>query len=152
TPSRLAAWRAIDHAIADALAARGLHHTPQQAANDAKPGPPRELFRRVMREVQAEKWDAAVATCTRLLKHNSDFPYTLNNRAWCLAKLGRFEEASADIDRAIALVERLAAPDNKLQAACYGTRGLIFLQTRQYHAAIADLSRALNIHPARIDF
>jgi tetratricopeptide (TPR) repeat protein len=118
---------------------------------DQRPAPPEELFKRVDREIKAERWEEAIATLTKILDRVPDRVVSFNNRAWCLAHVGRLADASVDIERAMELLQRIMSP-NLVKASCYGTRGFIRLQGRNYDEAIEDLSLSLSINPVRINF
>ncbi len=125
-----------------------LTKEPRPVKKDRPPPSPENLFKRVDREIKAKRWDDAIATLTRILESEPTRVPSLNNRAWCLAQLDRFDEAAVDVERAIELLRGTAWPD-RIKAACHGTRGFIRLRNRRYQEAVDDLSVSLDIDPLR---
>ncbi len=125
-----------------------LSKKPCPVKKDRPPTPPENLFKRIDREIKAKRWDDAIATLSRVLDGEPTRVPSLNNRAWCLAQLGRLDEAATDVERAIELLPGAAWPE-RIKAACYGTRGFIRLRNRRYQEAIEDLSVSLDIDPLR---
>ncbi len=82
---------------------------------------------------------AALDQLDRALKINPRSPPLLNNRAACLRKTGRFEEAIRDLNIAIAIV-----PNNP---ELFTGRGLAFLSLRERNKAQADFDLALKVKP-----
>lgn len=69
----------------------------------------------------------------------AELAYTLSLRGDLLRKLGRFEEAIADYDQAIAI-----SPEN---AVFYNNRGNIWAEHGRVDLAFSDLGRALELDP-----
>ena len=121
-----------------------------EARHAPVPATPEDLLKRATREVSAGRCEEAVATCNAILALDGDPIPALQIRAWCLAKLGTIAEASADIERAIALMDRGDVPD-RLKAACHRTRGFVLLQARSYDEAIREFARSLELFPTATD-
>ena len=87
--------------------------------------------------------EAAIAACTRLVEagglgaHNRAI--VLGNRAAALKLLGRYDEAVADLARAIEL-----DPDNPQYRS---QRGDVLSRKQQYAEAIADYTKAIEVAP-----
>ena len=103
-----------------------------------------DLFKRANREIKAARWEEAIVTLTRILEADPVRVLSFNNRAWCLAQLGRLAEASAEIERAMDAMQRLMCP-RSVKAPCHGTRAFIRLREGNHRAAIDDYSVSLEI-------
>jgi tetratricopeptide (TPR) repeat protein len=68
-------------------------------------------------------------------------------------KLGQFQKAFADCNKAIALSSRLANHQRECLArrSEYGDRGVVYLLQKQYQKAIDDDSKSISIDPKYVD-
>jgi len=123
-----------------------LKKAPRPVRTGPVAAPSEDLFKRANREIKAARWEDAIVTLTRILEADPDRVVSLNNRAWCLAHAGRLAEASADIERAMDIMQRVMWPQF-MKAKCYGTRGFILLREGNHRAAIGDYTVSLDIIP-----
>ncbi len=131
-----------------------LGKVPRPLRFDRMEPAPEAVYKRAARQIVGERWADAIVTLSAILESGPEPDWivlTYNDRAWCLAQLGKFEDASADVEHAITLLGRTEVP-NTTKAACHGTRGFIRVRTGRHREAIEDLSLALDLAGGRIDF
>jgi tetratricopeptide (TPR) repeat protein len=91
---------------------------------------------------QTGNYELAVQLIGRAILRGPD-PHFLNNRAAALQLLGRYDEALADYDTAIAL-----KPD---YVEALGNRGIVLQKLARFQEALASYDQALAINPGYVD-
>ena len=89
-----------------------------------------------------ERFDAASAEFTRAIALSSDFAMAYQGRARTHYRSAEFDEAIRDFTRAVELgLKQTEDP------GCYHDRGVAYLHTGAYYAAIADFTRVIELMP-----
>jgi tetratricopeptide (TPR) repeat protein len=95
------------------------------------------------REDCAESQDSliTVKACTKIIEKQPKASWAMNNRAWGNMRMGKYQEALADLDRSLSV--------NPKDAQAYGQRGNVYLDMKQYGKALSDLDKALALDPKK---
>lgn len=83
------------------------------------------------------------------LKNDLYVGYTLTSRAEMKWRLGRYEEANADLSFAMALAERPQNPLKQLWGRLYSVKAPMALSQREARNAIKDAEQAIKLDPSR---
>src|SRR3981081_405796 len=85
-------------------------------------------------------WDAAIESCSSILKANPKNAKAYHFRAFAYSEKGSIEKALSDWDEALRLDSRYGR--------AFGARGAIYaVQKKDYDKGIADLSKAIEFDP-----
>ncbi len=88
-----------------------------------------------------EKWDSAIADCSRAIELDPNLAVAYNNRGWAYFNKGQHDSAIADFSRAIELDPSVAT--------FYGNRASAYEEQGKKAEALADLQQciALSLDP-----
>jgi len=120
-------------AIAQAPAKRP---TPQKIAN-----PLNDLLDEAQRNIDSNNFEAAIAPLQKFIAEKPDVAFAHFQLGYIYTALKRTDEARAEYERAIAL-------DPKMPEA-YLNLGVLLLDKQQYAAAVAPLTKAVELLPAQ---
>lgn len=97
----------------------------------------RRRFKRAQALMESSDLEGAEKILSELIEENPKVPEVVLHRAYCRARLKKFDEALVDIDRAI-----LLRPEN---AVMHMIRGEILLDQQKYSEAFVSLKRACDL-------
>jgi tetratricopeptide (TPR) repeat protein len=96
-------------------------------------------LQRASANIQAGKWDEAIADLTKAIDVDPKYARAWNNRGYVYNALHQFDKAISDLNKAIEL-------DPK-SALAWNNRGNAYFQLQQYDKAIADYTKAIDVDP-----
>ena len=122
---------------------------PQQSTGPARgqsktqklSNPLNDLLDEAQRDIDANNFEAAVAPLQKFIAEKPDVAYGHFQLGYAYTALKRGDEAQAEYERAIAL-------DPKMPEA-YLNLGILLMDKRQYAAAVAPLSKVVDLLPAQ---
>jgi Flp pilus assembly protein TadD len=103
--------------------------------------PLNDLLDEAQRDIDANNFEAAVAPLQKFIAEKPDVAYGHFQLGYAYTALKRGDEAQAEYERAIAL-------DPKMPEA-YLNLGILLMDKRQYAAAVAPLSKVVDLLPAQ---
>jgi len=121
---------------ADAKAKRETQSRQQKVAN-----PLNDLLDEAQKDIDANNFEAAVAPLQKFIAEKPDLAFAHFQLGYAYTALKRSDEARAEYERAIAL-------DPKMPEA-YLNLGILLLDKQEYAAAVAPLSKAVELLPAQ---
>ena len=121
---------------ADAKAKRETQSRQQKAAN-----PLNDLLDEAQKDIDANNFEAAIAPLQKFIAEKPDLAFAHFQLGYAYTALKRGDEARAEYERAIAL-------DAKMPEA-YLNLGILLLDKQEYAAAVAPLSKAVELLPAQ---
>ena len=120
----------------DAKARRETQSRQQRVAN-----PLNDLLDEAQKDIDANNFEAAVAPLQKFIAEKPDLAFAHFQLGYAYTALKRSDEARAEYERAIAL-------DPKMPEA-YLNLGILLLDKQEYAAAVAPLSKAVELLPAQ---
>jgi Flp pilus assembly protein TadD len=123
-------------APAASVAKQGAHAKQQKVAN-----PLNDLLDEAQRDIDANNFEAAVAPLQRFIAEKPEVAFAHFQLGYAYTALKRSDEARAEYERAIAV-------DPKMPEA-YLNLGILLLDKQEYAAAVAPLSKAVELLPAQ---
>jgi Flp pilus assembly protein TadD len=123
-------------AQADAKAKREIQSRQQKVAN-----PLNDLLDEAQKDVDANNFEAALVPLQKFIEEKPDLAFAHFQLGYAYTALKRSDEARAEYERAIAI-------DPKMTEA-YLNLGILFLDKQEYAAAVAPLSKAVDLLPAQ---
>jgi Flp pilus assembly protein TadD len=123
-------------AQAASVAKQGTHAKQQKVAN-----PLNDLLDEAQRDIDANNFEAAVAPLRRFIAEKPEVAFAHFQLGYAYTALKRSDEARAEYERAIAV-------DPKMPEA-YLNLGILLLDKQEYAAAVAPLSKAVELLPAQ---
>jgi Flp pilus assembly protein TadD len=112
-----------------------------QAKKQRLANPLNDLLDEAQRNIDANNFEAAIPPLQKFIAEKPDLAYAHFQLAYVYTALKRSDEARAEYERAIAL-------DPKMPEA-YVNLGILFLDRQEYAAAVAPLSKAVELLPAQ---
>jgi Flp pilus assembly protein TadD len=125
-----------DATPAASVAKQGTHAKQQKVAN-----PLNDLLDEAQRDIDANNFEAAVAPLQRFIAEKPEVAFAHFQLGYAYTALKRSDEARAEYERAIAV-------DPKMPEA-YLNLGILLLDKQEYAAAVAPLSKAVELLPAQ---
>ena len=130
-------WQAVVASVAAALGEKFSAAATELRTTDL--GSVEAAFSDALAHLQAEKFEAALASTERALALRPDFVEALLCRAFALHALNRFEEALASFDGVLAL-----APDHD---EALNNRAVVLRALRRHDEALSSYERVLTLRP-----
>ena len=99
------------------------------------------VWTRAIYYVRKHEWELSLKDSEQFLKLEPEDARMLNNGAWCLAKLGRFDEGKEWVTKSLAHEKEPAALD---------TLGYVYVGLGQYQKAVDAYTKALDMAPQQL--